>query len=699
MKLSSAHKLSAIVSAISIAVSSYAVAKPDSEQQLQLPYQALDKLPDNRLKKSLNKLPAHVQTKVLSKLSTLNIPVIDTDYIEADASGELFYIEEGLTSSSTELDIAVVAAALPEIDVFKLHSKPNAANTVYLDFDGGIVSGKAWGGGKTYDTLPYDLDGDPSTFNETERSRIHLIWARMADDFSAFDINVTTEAPASFGPKVGWVLFTKDSDATDVALPSQGAGGVAYVNVWGGSNYTYYQPAFVYYNRLAGGAATTMSEAGSHELGHNLGLSHDGTSTTSYYGGLGETNDLNSWAPIMGNSYSKNITQWSKGEYPDANQFQDDIAIMATKLGSSIDQEGNEQSPIALVVDQAGQFSATNREADPSNVEAANKGTIEQGDSDWFQFSAGTGAAQFTATPAWDAFTRTNRRGSNLDVGLRLYDAQGNLLATAEPQTDTNANIQIDLAAGIHLLEVYGTSGPYVSDYASQGHYYLNGFVPPAAPDTTAPDPNPMNFAAAPAAISDSAVTMQATTAIDDNGSTVSYLFNCNQSGNDCSTGVWQSSTSFTATGLAPNTQYCFSVQAKDLANNTTLPSASLCATTLDKLLPPNAPSLLSTTNGQDGTASLSWADNSDNENSFDIQREKQHKNGQWRATQIIAQTAADTTGYVDASDSGTFRYRVRATNNAGASTWSNWSSVTVTTSGSGGGGGDKPCRGKNCAK
>ncbi|WP_158678943.1 M12 family metallo-peptidase [Pseudoalteromonas sp. T1lg75] len=698
MKSATAHKINSMVAAISLALGTQAYANTANDTQNTLPYQALENLPDNRLKHSLAKLPPHVQQKVLAQLTALGVPALDTAFMEADNNGELFYVEMGLVQGAGTGEAPSAAATLPAIDVFNLHSKLGAANTVYLDFDGGLVSGRAWGGGTSYDTLPYDLDGDPSTFNDSERSRIHQIWARMADDFSAFDIDVTTQAPASFGANVGWVLFTKDSDTTNKALPSQGAGGVAYLSVWGRSNYTYYQPAFVYYNRLGGGGQTYMAEAGSHELGHNLGLSHDGTSTTSYYGGLGENAELGSWAPIMGNSYSKNITQWSKGEYPDANQLQDDIAIITNKLGASSDNEGNAQSPTALIVDEFGQFSATNRELDPSNGVGDNKGTVQVGDSDWFQFNAGTGSAQISATPAWDAFTRSTRRGANLDIGLRLYDAGGSLIADSAGDAETSATLQLDLAAGLYTLEVYGTSGPYVSDYASQGHYYLNGSLPAAAPDTTPPDPNPMSFAQVPSAISHSEISMQATTATDDSGAQVSYLFSCQQGGTDCTSGTWQTGTEFMATGLQGETQYCFSVTAKDLANNQTLASALECATTAAQPMPPAAPSSFSASDGQDGTALLSWTDNSDDENAFEIQREKQHKNGSWRGTTVIAQLAQNTSNYVDSSDAGIFRYRVRATNNAGPSSWSNWSQVTVSSGGGDGGGGDKPCRGKKCA-
>lgn len=56
-----------------------------------------------------------------------------------------------------------------------------------------------------------------------------------------------------------------------------------------------------------------IAEAVSHEVGHTLGLSHDGQKAggtvlkgTAYYEGQGN------YAPVMGASYNKPVTQWSK---------------------------------------------------------------------------------------------------------------------------------------------------------------------------------------------------------------------------------------------------------------------------------------------------------------------------------------------------------------------------------------------------
>jgi hypothetical protein len=174
------------------------------------------------------------------------------------------------------------------------------------------------------------------------------VWHRISEDFAPFNIDVTTEAPPSFGPTVGHILITNRTDSNDKLIYSQIAGGVAYVGVWGQSNYVYNQPALVFYNHT--GSAHHMAEAASHELGHNLGLSHDGTTAgVEYYEGHGTGNT--SWAPIMGVGYYKNVTQWSNGNYSEANNSQEDINIIASRLGYSADDHGdNISSATALKI-------------------------------------------------------------------------------------------------------------------------------------------------------------------------------------------------------------------------------------------------------------------------------------------------------------------------------------------------------------
>lgn len=705
MKQSKKVRLGLLIGALSLSISSMTHIAQAQSSQGRVPPVVLEKIPEGRLKQNLQKLPPHVRDAVLERLSSLGIPAIDLLLMDVDQSGELFYIEEGLVEpadgSAAETSPAP-QSVLPAVDVFTLHSNPGSTKTIYLDFDGGQISGKAWGGGATYDSLAYDLDGDPSTYNETERRRIHEIWTRIADDFSAFDVNITTQAPARFDSQTGWLLFTQDSDASGNPMPSQGAGGVAYVGVWGRSNYTYYQPALVYYNRLGSGNAGYMAEAGSHEMGHNFGLSHDGTSSVSYFRGLGADSEPASWAPIMGVGYAKNVTQWSRGEYPDANQTQDDIGIIRNQLDNSIDSEGTTSTPSALITDENGLFVATNRELDPGNVLPENKGSIQISDSDAFQFMAGTGSAEFSATPAWDAFTSSTRRGANLDIGLRLYDAQGQLLIDSADNLETSTTISTVLAEGLHVIEVYGTAGPYASAYGSQGHYYLTGQVPVGVADTTPPDPNPMSFTQLPVANSATDISMQSIVANDDRGGAVSYQFGCVSEHTGCVDSSWQGETQYTIGGLEPNSEYCFTVAARDLSGNTTVESAPACASTPaapPQPEPPTAPGGLQVADGQDGTAVLAWTDTSDNETRFTIEREKQHKSGNWRSRTVVATVSENVESFTDTSGAAVFRYRIQASNLTGDSSWTPWTQVTVTSNNDGGnGGGEKPCRGKNCS-
>ncbi len=96
--------------------------------------------------------------------------------------------------------------------------------------------------------------------------------------------------------------------------------------------------------------------------------------------------------------------------------------------------------------------------------------------------------------------------------------------------------------------------------------------------DTTPPSPNPMTWATVPYAAGSTSIAMVATTATDASG--VQYYFDCTTAGGHDS--GWQSGTSYTDTGLSPNTQYCYSVQARDNSpnQNATGWSSNQCATT-----------------------------------------------------------------------------------------------------------------------
>jgi chitodextrinase len=281
-----------------------------------------------------------------------------------------------------------------------------------------------------------------------------------------------------------------------------------------------------------------------------------------------------------------------------------------------------------------------------------------------------------------------------------LYDAQGTLLVESADSYETSTTLSTSVSEGLYVLEVYGSESLYATDYGSQGHYYLDGQITVSAADTMPPDPNPMQFAVEPYSSSATEIAMESVVATDDRGGVVSYLFSCTYGDVGCENSEWQTETAFTVSGLSPSSEYCFTVSARDLAGNVTEASAEMCTTTQDmppEITVPQAPGELVVTDGQDGTALLSWIDYSDDETSFEIEREKQFNVSRFRATTIVATLGENTQAYVDASGKGTYRYRVRALNSAGSSDWTAWSDEVVVTNDNDNNNGLKPCRGNKC--
>jgi len=590
MKLIS-YPLSLLVTSI---LSSAAIAAPDETKMFGAAASpvTIDKLPTSRLKEQLAQLPAPAQARALKWLNSFSFPASDVAFLHADNRGGIFYEDTVLPKEISQIDLEnnPTLEGINPTDAFKLHSKPNAKNTVYVNFKGYTIVGTAWNSdGNSFQARPFDKDSNPSSFSNAERIDISEIWHRISEDLAPFDIDVTTEKPASFGPTVGHILITSDTDSTGTLMPHPTAGGVAYVGVWGRSNYEYYQPALVYYDNLGGGYAPYVAEAASHELGHNLALSHDGSDTVSYYKGHGE--GLTSWAPVMGVGYYNNVTQWSKGEYSNANNTQDDIAIISNYLQLSVDDHSNTQAAATrLSVDSSGFVASSNPEFDALNARPDNKGIIEtRTDIDVFYFDAAAGNISLTINPAWDAFTRSIRRGSNLDIQATLTNSAGNIITRSNPLTDTNAIIANNVVAGRYFLNIEGvgntTSNGNYSDYGSLGKYYISGNITTLSNDTTAPNPDPMSWSIYPYSTGRSSIAMTATAATDDSGF-VEYQFVCTSGGSACISSAWQAERDYIATGLDASTTYSYQVKARDNSANETNLSTSSIATTNDNQAP-----------------------------------------------------------------------------------------------------------------
>ncbi len=666
-------------------------------------------LPPGQLRKKLEGLPAKARGKALGWLQQISFPAEDLESLSVNSDGAIYYAEPVVSGTFIPAanEPTAVNTAMEESQVFQLHSRPGASNVVFLDFDGHTIEPSSGWTITTLQALPFDPshNDNPVTvanFSQDELNRITEIWYRISEDFASFNIDVTTEEPAVFTPTTGHLLFTHDTDANGKAMPSQGVGGVAFINMFGRDNFvSTYSPTLVYYTNLSEndhGMATLNAEAGSHEFGHNLGLTHDGTSGSTYYEGHGD--GLVSWAPIMGRPFTANVTQWSQGEYPGANNSQDDLALISAKIdwiGDDHSDSANQATP--LVAQPNGDILVSSPELDPNNVLHENKGIInDRADSDWFYIDiTDAGTINLTATPAWHSFTRVENIGANLDIELALYDANLVLLASHEPNNNTNAAVSINAISGRYYVQVQGvgndTNSSY-SDYASMGMYFIEGNIPVGSVDpvdTTPPLPASMSWQTAPSATGVSSITMTAVAATDDSG-TVEYFFSCTAGGEGCTDSGWQTSRSHTATGLSADTFYAYTVSARDVTGNqnntsnsrgdtTDAPAANFAPVAIAQYSPD--PAVI--TKGKTVSVTLDGSASSDQDGSI--------VSFSWKdaSGKLIGSNATVTVKL----GTGNYGYSLTVTDNNGASD-NTEVSVSVTKGGdSGGGGGGKPCNPK----
>jgi len=144
------------------------------------------------------------------------------------------------------------------------------------------------------------VDSNPD-LSATDLLNIIAIYNGVKEDFAPFDVDVTTEDDGST-PAIRVVL-----GGTGTWFNDSSAGGVAVHN---GFSTPADQPVFVFTAVGSLSHPKLAQEAATHYIGHSLGLVHKGAGVGKpYYTGHGV------WAPIMGRAYNKEVTQWSKGAW------------------------------------------------------------------------------------------------------------------------------------------------------------------------------------------------------------------------------------------------------------------------------------------------------------------------------------------------------------------------------------------------
>ncbi len=363
------------------------------------------------------------------------------------------------------------------LDVPAFSSLPGSNHTIYLDFDGHVTSGTAWNNGATINSPAYSSDADKANFSASELLVIERTFKRVAEDFAPFQVNVTTVAPTvedlrnTGGADTKWGVRTVVT--TDVAF-NCGCGGIAYIDSFDWNSDT---PVFVFNTSEIG-----VAEAVSHEVGHSLGLAHDGTSTASYYQGHGLGTDSTYWSTIMGVGYYVDLSQWDKGEYTGSNNAgasanynkgPDDLAAITNYngFGYKVDDHGNSASTATPLVE--------------TGTSITGSGLIStRTDVDFFRFTTSGGNVTLNVNPA--------AVGANLDIEASLFNSAGTLIASSNPLQALNASIATVVTSGEYFLRIDGvgagtpTASPATgyTDYASIGAYTIAATVSPAVGDS-----------------------------------------------------------------------------------------------------------------------------------------------------------------------------------------------------------------------
>ena len=353
----------------------------------------------------------------------------------------------------------------PDFDIYMglpmLDSNPGAAHTLYLDFTGHSQSSFQNHRG-TFPlkssmqivTPAYSTDIDPNSFSAKEKEEIRQIWARVAEDYSPFDVNVTTHyygeltdgialKVAIGGHPTDWYVDWQTSSETPPGTSSVGSftdpnkPNVVFVfstDLWHGSTTSEKDNDGRSINVVA-----SVANTASHEAGHAFGLEHlskydsTGKLVDKYDGGTSE------WTPIMGDNLASDRTTWGYGPTEaGAKIYQNDVQILGSILGLRADDHSNSR------------YGGTQLTPSDALIKPmTGKGIIEwQADVDFFKFTSPGGPVQVQVKAA--------EFGPNLWLKAQLWNETGFVANGNFGSSNFETNVSANVPKGTYYVVVQG---------------------------------------------------------------------------------------------------------------------------------------------------------------------------------------------------------------------------------------------------
>ena len=387
-------------------------------------------------------------------------------------------------------------------DPYKLHSRPGAAYTIYLDFTGANpVVNSPWNAGATF-TMP--------AYSGTAQN-IKNIWMRVADAFAPFNVDVTTEPPVGgiTAHKANFQRCIIGGNAYMVADPLLVPAGTVESNNWytGGTSYlagattpallaAYDEiPCFVFPDPPFVLTETQVAGAISHQLGHVFGLEHKGIVNTvetewalgrcskdgRFYFGHGadlfgdpgkKGADAKSWGPIMGLPvYGQNRQSWVSSWYA-VYTLETYTYSVGTRVFTGFDYTDNSSNRTdemvvltgvlgaANVAPAAGEFIPGSSVGLPTSLAVAGGTFLKGGIQHSFAFMANPGPIAIkvqTIQPVGVNAPLDTMVVSNLKVSLSLSDEHGKVLYSGVQGTFPEQGAEIKFTAlktGIYRLTI-----------------------------------------------------------------------------------------------------------------------------------------------------------------------------------------------------------------------------------------------------